>query len=377
MKKICILTSVHSVFDTRIFHKEAKTLASVGYDVTLIAQNDKEDTVDGIKIIPLPKPKNRWERFFKTDCLLYKKALMQKADIYHFHDPELLSWMVKLKKKTGAKVIYDIHENISGQILDKEWIPEILRKPVSKIYKWREKKLLPLVDWVLLAEDSYLKIYKNYKNVSIIRNYPLISNKLLKNEIRLQHNFPKLVYVGGISKTRGIFEMIGAIKILKQKFKSIQLKMAGPIEGKIKLRMNNLVKYYGLNENIVFYGKISHPEALQLISTADIGLSLLYPVPNYIESLPTKLFEYMTAGLPVIASNFPLWKKIIEGNNCGICVNPTVPKEIAKAIKYLIEHPQEAKKMGENGRRAVLEKYNWENEGKKLLKVYEELTKNK
>ena len=372
-KKICILTSVHPVFDTRVFHKEAKTLANAGYDVTLVAQHHKDETINGIKIIALPKPKNRFERFIRLDYLTYKKALNQKADVYHFHDPELLPWIVKLKRKTKAKIIYDIHENIPSQILTKLWIPRILRKPLSKFYQSKEKKILPFIDWIILAEDSYLKIYKNYQNISVIKNYPLISKESFPNETEYRHKTPELVYVGGVSRERGLFEMLKTIKILKQKFNNIKLKIIGTIDTKTKLQMNNIINSYKIKNNIIIYGKIPHPKIFNLLSQSNIGLCILHPTPNYIKSLATKILEYMIAKLPVIASDFPLWKRIVEGDNCGICVDPLNPKEIAKAIEYLIEHPDKARQMGENGRKAVLEKYNWENESKKLLKIYKKL----
>ena len=372
-KKICILTSVHPVFDTRVFHKEAKTLANAGYDVTLVAQHHKDETINGIKIIALPKPKNRFERFIRLDYLTYKKALNQKADVYHFHDPELLPWIVKLKRKTKAKIIYDIHENIPSQILTKLWIPRILRKPLSKFYQSKEKKILPFIDWIILAEDSYLKIYKNYQNISVIKNYPLISKESFPNETEYRHKTPELVYVGGVSRERGLFEMLKTIKILKQKFNNIKLKIIGTIDTKTKLQMNNIINSYKIKNNIIIYGKIPHPKIFNLLSQSNIGLCILHPTPNYIKSLATKILEYMIAKLPVIASNFPLWEKIVEGNDCGICVDPLKPKKIAEAIEYLIEHPSEAKQMGGNGKKAVLEKYNWENESKKLLEIYKNM----
>jgi len=372
MKKICHITTVHQPFDTRIFHKEAKTLIKVSYDITLIAQHNRDETVEGVKIIALPMSRNRLFRIFFLTRKAYRLALRHKADIYHFHDPEFLPWATKLKKRTRAKIIYDIHENIPGQILTKYWIPKILRSPLSKFYQLRERKLLSFIDWIILAEDSYLKIYKGYNNVSVIRNYPSISQESFKKETKLRSDLPKLVYVGGISRERGILEMIQVIKILRREIKDIQLKIAGPTEKRLLLKIDSLIKYYKLDKNVIFYGRIPHPKALELISKADIGLSLLYPTPNYIESLPTKLFEYMAAGLPVVASNFPLWRKVVDGIRCGLTVNPKEPKEIVKAIKYLIEHKDVAEKMGENGRRAVFGKYNWEEESKRLIKLYKQ-----
>lgn len=96
---------------------------------------------------------------------------------------------------------------------------------------------------------------------------------------------------------------------------------------------------------------------------------------NYLDSLPIKMFEYMSAGIPVVASNFPLWKEIIEKNRCGVCVDPLSPKDIAKAINFIVQNPQIAQKMGENGKRAILEKYNWQIEEQKLFNIYEGLLK--
>ena len=119
--KVCILTSVHPPFDARIFHKEAKSLVKAGYDVTLI---------DGVKIINLQKPRNRSERMTKTVWSAYRKAVQLDADIYHFHDPELMPLATALKI-IGCKVIYDIHEDLPRQILSKEWLPVVLRKPIA------------------------------------------------------------------------------------------------------------------------------------------------------------------------------------------------------------------------------------------------------
>ena len=181
MIKVCHITTVHQPFDTRIFHKEAKTLVKAGYNVSIIAQHPRNELVDRVKIVALPKPKNRFFRILFLTKKAYKIALSQKADIYHFHDPEFLPLAIKLRKQTGSKTIYDVHENISGQILTKQWIPDILRKPLSKFYQFKENRLLPFIDWIILAEDSYLKIYKNYPNASVIRNYPLIPKEIFKS----------------------------------------------------------------------------------------------------------------------------------------------------------------------------------------------------
>jgi glycosyltransferase involved in cell wall biosynthesis len=130
-----------------------------------------------------------------------------------------------------------------------------------------------------------------------------------------------------------------------------------------------LLRQYDLEARVQIPGPIPHEKVFDVLVRSHIGLAVLHPDPNYVDSLPTKLFEYMAAGLPVVASNFPLWKEIVEGNRCGITVDPLDPKAIAQAIEYLLTHPEEARRMGENGRRAVEEKYNWEREKEKFAQT--------
>jgi len=367
-KKVCILTPVHPVFDTRIFHKEAKTLIDAGYDVTLIAQHDKNKTVDGIKIIALPKPKNRFERFIKLDYLTYKKAIHQKANIYHFHDPELIPWMVKLKKKTKAKIIYDVHEDVAKQILSKYWLPKIFRRLIAYNFDKYEKYIAKKIDYIIAATPDIKNNFKQ-NNIIDIKNYPTIINvQKIKN--RGEREYTELIYIGGLSRIRGIKKIIESLKHINLKY-SVKLKLIGKFSNqKFKQEIKNISKR---NSNIIFLGWCSQKKVYKNLLRSDIAIACLFPLKRFQKNIGLKIYEYMNAQLPIIASNFPLWIEVIEKNKCGICVDPLKPKEIAKAIEYLIEHPDEAKKMGENGRRAVLEKYNWENESKKLLEIYKKL----
>jgi len=367
-KKVCILTSVHPVFDTRIFHKEAKTLVSSDYNVTLVAQHSKDEFVDKIKIIALPKSKNRFKRFIRLDYLTYKKALQQKADIYHFHDPELLPWMVKLKKKTGACVIYDVHEDVPRQILSKEYIPKYFKKIFSLIVEILENFWIHQLNFIITATDPIReRLVKHNPNITSIKNY--ISIKYIKPNKKYNNIF-KIIFVGTIYKERGLLELIKALNSINDF--PIELLLYGQVEKKF---LAELYKKNNHKKMVKYGGLLFYTDVIKKIREANIGFICDYPIKRHMEGLPVKLFEYMAGGTPVICSNFHSWRKIVEDNNCGICVDPLNPKEMAEAIKYLIKHPNEAKKMGENGKKAILEKYNWENEAKKLLKIYKELTK--
>lgn len=124
---------------------------------------------------------------------------------------------------------------------------------------------------------------------------------------------------------------------------------------------------------IKFIGKIGRKEVNELYGMARAGIVIYQPAANHLESQPIKMFEFMAAGLPVVASDFPLWREIIEGNTCGISVDPTNPEAVRKACQELIENPERAQKLGRNGKKAVDEKYNWANEEKKLLEMYDGL----
>ncbi len=364
MKKACHITSVHSLTDIRIFHKECKTLLNAGYDVTLVVQHDQDEVIDGINVKGINKPENRRERMTETLKQVYEKALECDADIYHFHDPELIWVGLKLKRK-GKKVIYDVHEDVPRQILSKKWIPISLRKIIGWIIERMENFAARRFDYIVTAtpfiKDRFLKLNRYTLDIN---NYPILSELYESNE-DWRHKEQLVCYVGGIEKVRGINEMVEAIN-LTQYF----LLLAGKFESK-----NEMSIVVGKNgwKKVIEMGHVNRDGVKEILSRSMAGLVILHPVPNYINALPIKMFEYMAAGIPVIASDFPLWVKIIEGNKCGICVDPLNINEIADAINWIMANPEKSQKMGQNGRRLIEEKFNWEEQGSKLLKIYEEL----
>jgi len=371
MRKICQITTVHPSFDVRIFHKECRTLAKAGYEVYLIAQHDKEEVVDGVHITPLPKIKSRKKRIIFLPMKALIRALKLKTDVYHFHDPELLPVGVLLKLLTKKKVIYDVHEDYSKQILSKPYIPKILRKSISYFVKVLEYISSLFFDGIITATDDILRNFSYHKRAISVKNFPIIEDFPNINRVDENKNIFNLIYVGGIAETRGIIQIVKALEFVNSN-KQVKLVLCGTFDPPdLEVKVRNLKGF----EKVEYHGWVDHKKIPEFLNKADAGIVCLHPIPNYLTSLPIKLFEYMLASLPVIASNFPLWKEIVEGNNCGICVNSLDPKDIAEAIKYLIEHPDEARKMGENGRKAVLENCNWEKESEKLINLYEELLK--
>ena len=364
--KIAHLTSVHPRDDTRIYLKECCSLANAGYEVSLIVADDKGDNLlSKVKIYDVGKAKGgRLKRIFKVPSKIYKKALKLDADVYHFHDPELIAIGIKLKKK-GKKVIYDVHEDVERDILSKEWIPKIFRKIISFSFWQYEKKASKNFNYIAVAtpfiRDKFLRINKKTVNIN---NYPLLEEFDLLSEIFWDKKDNKVCYIGGISKIRGVDCFVES---LKYTLDDLSLSLVGSFENK---KLFTSIRNKDTWNKVDYLGFLDRKGVVEVLKMSKAGIVTLYPVINYLESLPVKMFEYMSAGIPVIASDFPLWKQIVEGNKCGICVNPLNPKAIAEAINYIIENPKEAEEMGQNGRKAVEEKYNWAIEGQKLLNFY-------
>ncbi len=356
--KVCHMTSAHNWNDVRIFMKMCHSLSDAGYDVYLVAAGDSK-ICEGIHIIGCgEKPVGRKARMGGFAKKIYQRAKELDCDVYHFHDPELLPYGIKLKK-AGKVVIFDSHEDVPEQIMSKYWIPAPLRWIVSKMYKAYESYAVSKFDAVVTATPAIAeKFVGRAKNVVVINNYPKLDDIVFQEKPFGNRN-QTICYAGGIDEIRGIYVMLQAINGMP----GAKLVLAGPCEDAIK----NIITE---NEYVQYLGVLGRYEINCMYGDALAGLVVLQPLDRYKVSQPIKMYEYMAAGLPVIASDFTLWKQIIEDSGCGICVNPTDASEVRKACVRLLANPDLCKKMGLAGRKCVEEKYNWVVEEKKLLKLY-------
>lgn len=361
-KKIFIFSSVHRWNDTRIFYKEATSLAKK-YEVELHAPAKFTfKKINNVKIFGLPL----WEKVadrIKIRKELWKRIRRSDSDIFHFHDPELIWIGIKIKLLKRKKVIYDVHENYSETIKTKYWIPKYFRYLIYLAYRLLERLGELIFDELILVLDEHNKLFR--KKCVVVKNYPVVSN-IVRDEKKPYD----VIYLGGIERIRGVFEMLKAAEILSKKYHDFKMEFVGPVTEDVSKEIDSFIKDRSLLQNIFMAGRLDYPKALLELGKAKIGLVTLLPQKNYFTSIATKMFEYMMYEIPVIASDFYLWKKIIENNNCGICVNPEEPKEIADAIERLIKRTDISKQMGLNGYNAVLKKYNWANEEKKLFQLF-------
>jgi glycosyltransferase involved in cell wall biosynthesis len=362
MSRIAHLSSAHSDGDVRIFHKECSSLAAEGFEVHLILSGVEERSENGVTIHSVPKyPNHRFKRMWTTVNDVYLKALEINADVYHLHDPELLRIALKLKRK-GKIVIYDAHEDLPRQILGKPYLK--FKNLISFLAERYENYVVRRINGVIAAtpfiRDRFITIQPTTTDIN---NFPILEEF---QAIKRENVSPNSVcYVGGITRVRGIIELLDALS-----FCEFELFIAGPFESEtLEQNCKNHLNWSKVN----YLGILNREEVAKLYGKTAIGIVTLHPIINYLDSLPIKMFEYMYTGLATIASDFPLWKTIVVDNECGICINPLQPKEIAGAIAKLIQQPELAQKMGENGRKLALKKYNWDQEKIKLIKFYEQI----
>lgn len=359
--KICHLTSAHPPYDIRIFHKECVSIAEQGFSVYLICAGAENEVKKGVNILGVKKNNSRIGRMFFTVWRVYKKAIEVNARIYHFHDPELMLVALLLKQK-GKKVIYDVHEDVPRQILGKHWINKYLRKTISFLIENIENNVSRRLDYIIVATPFIRKRFIEINNKCIdICNYPITKDEDFSS-INWEDKKNELCYIGLITKSRGIVETLKAIEDTPYR-----LNLAGKYSPE-SLR-NELAKMRGWS-NVNELNYVGREKIMEILSNSKAGIVTLHPQINYLDSLPIKMYEYMLAGIPVIASDFPLWKEIIEGNNCGICVNPNNPTAIRGAIDKIFQEEEMAILMGKNGREAVLKEYNWENQKINLINIY-------
>lgn len=368
MKHIIHFSTVHPRTDVRIRLKELPTLsrfldAKMGFFVQ-DGLGDEVDTERGVAIVDTgPRPKGRLTRMTKGAWRMYRALRRAGPDVAHFHDPELIPVGILLRL-SGIRVVYDVHEDLPRQILSKPYLSPVLRRSISALAEAVEWLAVKVLSGVIPATKTIAARFPGSKT-AIVCNFPSPKELVLLDPDPYDERLAHFVYIGGITKVRGSHEMIAAINLTVNS--NTRLQLAGAFQP-IGLRQE-LEALEGWAK-VDFLGWIDRQETAALLGRVRAGLVVLNPTRAYLDSLPVKLFEYMAVGLPVIASDFPLWRDIVDGAGCGLLVDPKDPKAIARAMDWILDNPQEAEEMGRRGQRAVEEIYNWPAEAAKLVAFY-------
>ena len=365
MATIVHLTSVHRPTDTRVFRKECRTLAKAGHNVYLIAPTPHDDVVDEVHILAVDLPDGRWERFTSTARAVIRRAKQLNADAYHIHDPELLPWCAT--RLSSTPWVYDMHEDIVKQIYTKDWIPEVVRPVISTLANVVLRVLLKHRP-VIFAEASYSKTYDWLHRTVTVQNMPVVGELMEIDEPRF--DTPMLGYIGGVRNDRGSIVTLKALQRLQERGYNVGWQCIGPMTDEHRAELEALQSRLGV-DNVQFWGYLPPESGWPQMSRCHIGVALLEKTPNFVGSYPTKLFEYMALGLPVLTSDIPMYERVVKDAGCGLVVDPTNVDAVAEALSYLLDHPEEASRMGGRGRRAVQTRYNWKHEADQLLTFYD------
>lgn len=371
--KVCHISSAHAPNDTRIFHKQCASLARAGYDITFVVkakdpQSVGETTEKGVRVIQVPvDTSSRLKRMLFGAKAVYQKALEVDADIYEFHDPELLPYGLKLARR-GKRVIFDSHEDYPTQIMEKGWIPAPLRRLISGAYKAYETHVVKNLDAVLFP------CLKNGVNIfeGRAKRVVIISNAVMLEEVPQQLDLSQkedrtICCTGSLTYQRGITHLI------KAAYKAgARLILAGRYESEAYQQELEAMPEYACVE---YLGYLDRQGIAEVYGRSRIGMSTILNVGQYasLDNFPTKVYEYMAAGLPVIVSDYPFMRRSVQEDGFGVAVDPADTDAIADAIRKILSDPQAAAQMAENGRQAVLHKYNWGIEEEKLLALYRSL----
>ncbi len=360
-------TSAQPVFDFRMFHKECKSLVKAGCSVMLVAPHDRDEVVEGVRIKAVPKSKGRLARMTLTAWRAYREAVRLGGDLYLFPDPELIPAGLLLRLR-AKKVVYDIRELGGLEFLTKDYLPVWARGFCGRLVRRLQAFALPRLSAALSATPSIVAQFPESAKhkLTVVQNFPSPAELSPRDRLPWDQRPNWAVYVGGITTFRGIREMLNAMSLLPESL-GVSLRIAGAFAPR---RLRDEVSQIPGWQRTEYMGILDRPDLWKLLGQARLGLLTLHPSPAHYEAWPAKLFEYMCAGVPVIASDFPLWREIVEGAGCGLLVDPLDPGAIAKAMEFVLTHPAEATAMGRHGREAVEHHYNWETEEKKLLKLY-------
>ncbi len=362
--KVAHLTSAHPRFDIRIFSKMCESLARAGFSVSQIVADGEgnETTASGVHIVDVGRSKGRLGRMAGATRRIKDAAFTLDADLYHLHDPELMPVGLTLKRH-GKRVIFDFHEDVPKQLLGKPYLNPLLLRRLSATFARFEAWAVPKFDAIVGATPAITdKFCGRAQRAVNINNFPHLGE--LENSLPWDGKADEIAYVGGIARIRGIEPLVQALEKTRP---DVRLNLVGSFASDGSEQM---VKGHAGWSRVNPLGFIDRVGVRAILARSVAGMVTFLPLPNHIDAQPNKMFEYMSAGIPVIASDFPLWREIIVGHDCGLCVDPEDPRAIAAAINFLVSDRARAEQMGRNGRAAVQTIFNWSREEEKLLQLY-------
>ncbi|MCL1067038.1 glycosyltransferase [Shewanella olleyana] len=367
-KKLVHLTTVHNPYDTRILRRQCKSLSEEGYEVILLNAKGVNENFDGVQINAFDDVTSRIKRMSFTMIKSFFVSKKLNADLYHIHDPELI-FVGLVLRLLGKNVIFDIHENFIGKIEARPWLNKYLSKLFIAFYKFILKNLMNKFSAVIVAEESIGSTI-NIKScpLVLVRNFPDLS--FIKSiEVEEERKPNKVFYSGGLTPNRGIEQVIKAV--ICSKNDNVRLVIAGKANPSVLKR----VESYLSHERISYLGEIPFEQIVYHMKTSSVGVVCNQNIFNYQNALPNKLFEYMSAGLPVVFSNFKLWTDLNDKYKFGLSCSSNDPVSICESIDSLLTDFDLNLELSGNGKNAA-KQMSWESEFLSLSSLYKDILYN-
>ena len=368
--RVAHISTIHKPLDVRIYYKECRALAAAGYRVHYLVPDPPAAALDGVTFHAVHRPSSsfRYWRICNRLVGVYRQAASLRADVYHFHDPELIP-VGMLLKFTGAKVIYDVHEDSPQEAISLNRDRPIAGRLKSLVFQVFEAAARRALDAFVCATPTIARKFPRARTITV-HNFPQVEefrplpSRRPGPQAAARPN--RVAYVGGITAIRGVREMVQAMSLLPADLQARLALVGDFLPASLRAEVERLPGW----ERVEAVSWQPREAVVETLRDAAAALVLFHPEPDHLDALPNKLFEYMAAGLPVVASDFPLWRRIIGDASCGLVVDPLDPQAIAAAVRYLLQHPEQAEAMGRRGRAAVETRYNWSAEARRLVALY-------
>ncbi len=357
-KSIIFVAPIHRPFGNRVV-REAEQAAKSNFSITVICKTEKEFTQNGVLYKPALKSRRFLHRLINLP-IIYRQIRKLNGDIYHLHNPDTLPIAFWLKRKNHF-VIYDTHEDFSKRLELRSWIPAPFKKSIAKIIVSLEKKAAQKFNAVLVTQANLKEKYGG--NTVLLRNFPSKTLLTNSNPVRRDPKILRFVYVGTISQARCIEEMVELIDKVNE-FHPARLWLIGPENDNCL----ETVQFKSGWKYVDYLGIQPHENCINHMAGSDIALLMLKDQGDHATAVPTKLFEYMSCDLPIIATKFPAWVNDVNENSSVFWVEQNDNKTALDAVEKILNSQNMAERFQAN--KEILKTKNWEAEFEKLLAIY-------
>ncbi|MCB0047001.1 MAG: glycosyltransferase [Caldilineaceae bacterium] len=372
---VCHLSSVHRALDGRIFYREACSLVRSGHAATVIARHPRDEVVDGVQVLGLASSP-RWARPLLW-CRLIERAVSVKADIYQIHDPELLLLLPRLKRRTGRPIVYDVHEANADFAAMKAAKLGASAGAAGQIVERLEPRLAGQCAGIIAADERIAATFAHLPRPAVtLYNYP--TREFIQEAAAAPaiHEEPVILHLGTHTKERGAHLLLDAFAAVCAGVPRARLLLAGPFHpAALEDEMRARAAALGLADRVIFTGRLPFATVSRYLRQAMVGWIPLQATPKYEKNIPTKLFEYMAYGLPVVSSDLASVRPYLAGSGAGLLVSPADPAAHAAALLALLRNPRQAASMGAAGRVLVVARYNWAAMEGKMAAFYGEVVR--